>query len=90
MSETALGNRKSFKNGEKIFLFQLKSSLLKIFKFLSWLFGPIEKRLDLKTKVNFKIYYVTTWLTNNCNTNISQYLKELRQSDNEISSVNRI
>ena len=39
-----------------------------------WLFGHIEKRLDQKNKVNFKIYDVTIWETNNCNTHISQHL----------------
>ena len=34
----------------------------------------LEKRLDLKDKVNFKIHDVTTWLTNNYNTHIAQYL----------------
>ena len=29
-----------------------------------------EKRLDQKDKVNFKMYDVTTWLRNNCNTHI--------------------
>ena len=43
-------------------------------KFLSWLFDDFEKRLDQKNKVNFKLYDVTTWLTNNCNTYIVQYL----------------
>ena len=37
--------------------------VLKIFIFLYW-------------RVNFKIYDVTTWLTNNCNTHIVQYLKK--------------
>ena len=27
--------------------------VLKIFKFLSWYFGHVEKRVDLKDKVNF-------------------------------------
>ena len=27
-------------------------------------------------KVNFKIYDVTAWLTNNCNTHIAQYLEK--------------
>ena len=27
----------------------------------------LKKRLDKNDKVNFKIYDVTTWLTNNCN-----------------------
>ena len=50
-------------------------SVLKIFKFLSWFFGHVEKRLDLKNKVSFKIYDFTTRDTNNCNTHIVQYLK---------------
>ena len=41
-------------------------SFLKIFKFLSWLFGHVAKRLDKKDQVNFKFYNVTAWLTNNC------------------------
>ena len=28
-------------------------------------------------KINFKIYDVTTWETNNCNTHIAQYLNEI-------------
>ena len=28
----------------------------------------------MKDKVNFKIYDVTTWLSNNCNAHIGQYL----------------
>ena len=51
--------------------------VLKIFKFLSWLFGHVSKRLDWKDKVNFKFYDVTAWLTNKCNThmpNISRCL----------------
>ena len=51
--------------------------VLKIFKFLSWLFGHVSKRLDKKDKVNFKIYDVTTaWLTNNRNAHIAQYFKK--------------
>ena len=48
------------------FFFNLKAVfVLKIFKFLSWLFGQVEKRLDRKDQVNFKIYGVTSWeLTN--------------------------
>ena len=41
-----------------------------------------------KRKVNFKIYDVKTWETNNCHAHIAQYLKKLRQSDNDIWSVN--
>ena len=35
-------------------------------------------------KVDFKIYDVTVYLTNNYNTYISQYLKKQRKPDNEI------
>ena len=31
---------------------------------------------DCYLKVNFKIHDVTTWLTNNCYTHITQYLKK--------------
>ena len=49
--------------------------VLKIFKFLSLLFGHVAKRLDTKDKINFKFYDVTAWLTNNCTTHIVQYLE---------------
>ena len=61
----------------------------KICKFSSWLLGHVAKQLDYKDKVNFKFHDVTAWLTDNCNTNIAQYLKKWRQSDNEIWSVNK-
>ena len=35
-------------------------------------------------KTVFKIFDITPWLTNNCNTHIAQYLKKQRQSDDEI------
>ena len=56
--------------------FTLKAFLvLKIFTFLSWIFGHVKKRLDYKdNNVNFKIYDVTTCLTNSYNTYIYQYL----------------
>ena len=44
---------------------------LKIFKFLPWFCGHVEKLLDYKDKVNFKIYDVTGWLTNKCNIHIA-------------------
>ena len=34
----------------------------------------MERRLDWKNKVSFKIYDAKTWLKNNYNTNIAQYL----------------
>ena len=40
--------------------------------------------------VNFKIYDVTDWTTNNRNTYIAQYLRAKRQLDNEILSVNKM
>ena len=40
------------------------------------LFGHVEKRLDYKDKVNFKFDDVTTWLANNFNTLIAQYLEK--------------
>ena len=44
------------------FYFRLKIIfVLEIFKLLSWLFGFVEKRLDKKAKVKFKIYDVTNW-----------------------------
>ena len=52
--------------------------VLKIFTFLSLLFGNVAKRIDKKVKVNFKFYDVTVWLTNSYNTHIAQYLKKYR------------
>ena len=50
---------------KNVFYFILKSLfVLEIFKFLSWLFGYVEERLDKKTKVNFKVYDITDWTTN--------------------------
>ena len=50
--------------------------ILKIFKFLSWLFGHVAKRLDKKDKVNFKFYDAAAWLTNNRNKHIVQYFEK--------------
>ena len=44
----------------------------------------------MKAKLNFKIYDVTDWTTNNYNTHIAQYLQRKKQSGNEIWSVNEI
>ena len=46
----------------------------KIFRFLSWILGPLKKQLFLQNEVNFKTYEVTTWLRNNYNAHIVQYL----------------
>ena len=59
------------------FYFTSKSLFdLKIFKFLSWLFGHLAKRLDKKIELISKFYNITAWLTNNCNTHIAQYLEK--------------
>ena len=56
---------------ENAFHFSLTALfILKIF------FGHAEKWFDWKGKVNFKIYDVTNWETNNRNTHIAQYLKK--------------
>ena len=57
--------------------FMLKALFVfKIFKFLSWLFDYVKKRLDLKAKVNFEIYDVTGWTKNIYNVVIAQHLKK--------------
>ena len=57
------------------FYFILKALfVLKIFKFLSWLFAHVEKTAWLERKDTFEIYDVTAWLTMNYNTHIAQYL----------------
>ena len=54
----------------------------KLFSFLRYLtfclhfFGRVAKQFDWKDKVNFKIYDVSAWLTNNCNTHTAQYLEK--------------
>ena len=50
--------------------------ILKIFKFLSLLFGHVLKWLDQKDKVNLKFYDATAWLTNYFNTHSIQYIKK--------------
>ena len=68
--------------------FTLKTLFVfKIFKYLSYIFGRVEKLLDQKDMVNFKIYDVTAWQTSNCNIHIAQYRKKESQSGNEIWSV---
>ena len=44
--------------------------VLKIFKFLSCLFGQVAKQ------IKFKFYDVTAWLTKIRNTHIDQYLEK--------------
>ena len=63
---------KALQKNEKRFLFHLKCSL----NFCRGSFGHARKRLDKKTKVNFKVYDLTNWETNNYNTHITQCLKK--------------
>ena len=59
------------------FYFMFKAPcVLEILKFFPDFFGNIRKWLDKKAKVNFRIYNVTHWITNNYNTHINQYLKK--------------
>ena len=74
-------NGSLFKMMKNAFYFILKALfVLKIFNFLSWLFGHVKKKwLDSKEKVNFKIYDVTVWLTNNYKCPMPQDVKATRQ-----------
>ena len=61
-----------FKMMKNALHFTLKSFFVfKLFKFLPCLFGCVEIQLDQKYKIDFEIYDVLTWETNNCNTNIA-------------------
>ena len=62
---------------ENALCFTLKTLfVLKIFKFLSLIFGLVKKWLDKTDKGNFKIYDVSIWETNNFHTHIAQCLKK--------------
>ena len=51
-----------------------------IITFLSRIFGYVEKRLDKRAMINFKIYDDIVWTTNNYNTQITpQEVKAIRQ-----------
>ena len=49
--------------------------VVKVFKFLSWLFSHVAKRFEKKDKVSFKFYDVTALLKSNRDTHIAQYFK---------------
>ena len=51
-------------------------SFLRYFSVCSDFFGRVGKPFEKKVKVNFKIYDVATWETNNYNTHITQNLKK--------------
>ena len=72
------------------FYFILKTLFLRYLNFCSDFFGHEKKRLGKKAWVNLKIYDVTNWIINNDDKHIAKCLKKQSQSDNEISSVNRI
>ena len=58
---------------EIAFHFMLKVRfILEIFTFLSSIFDYGEIRLDKKTMINFNMYDVTDWITNNYKTQIAQ------------------
>ena len=66
------------------FYFILKAFfVLEIFTYLLWLFVYVEKRLDKKAKLNFKIFDITKWTTNSYNRYIAQSFKTQEQSNNE-------
>ena len=59
------------------FHFTLKAPfVLKIFKFLSCVFGHVAKLLDKKDKIDFRFYDFTAWLINDYNTYIPLYLEK--------------
>ena len=62
------------KNDKRCFFILKALFVLKLFKFFSWFSGHVEKTARLESKVHSKIYDVTTWLINNYNTHIAQYL----------------
>ena len=74
-----LATENALKMMKNAFYFTSKAIfILKTFNFLSWLFGHVGKRpnIDKKDRVNFKFYDVTTWLKNNFNKHIVQYLEK--------------
>ena len=78
-----LTTRSPLKMMKNAFYYVLKALfVLKIFTFLSSLFGHVGRRIDKKAKVIFKIYDVTRWAANNYNIHIAQYLKKYRQLEN--------
>ena len=78
----SLSTKSPLKMMENAFHFTLTTLfVLKMFKFLSWLFRHVEKWLDSKDKVNFKIYDVTTWLKT---IEIHKLTNISRRTDNQV------
>ena len=70
-------NGSTLKVMKSAFYFMLKAIfVLDIFTFLSSLFGYVEKRLDQKAKVNFRIHDATDLTASNYNTYLDQYFKK--------------
>ena len=71
-----LATESSFTMMKNVFYFILKA-LFVLEKYLNFCpdFGHVEKRLDKKAEVVFKIYDVINWKTN-YNTHIPQYVKK--------------
>ena len=61
-----------FISPKKLFLFS------RYLNFCSDYFGHAEKRFDMKTKVNFKIYDTTNWETNHYSKHTVQHLYNMR------------
>ena len=69
--------RRFKKDRNNVFYFTLKAFfVLKRFNFFPDFFCQVGKSLDMKAGVNFKIYHITIYETNNYNTHIVQYLKK--------------
>ena len=68
------------KNAFYFILFLKALFVIKIFKFLSRIFGHVGKMAWLKDKAKFRIHDVATWLKNNYNPHIAQ---NLRSKDNQ-------
>ena len=56
---------------ENIFYMLKALFVLNTLTFLFWILGYAEKQIEDQAKSNFKICDVTEWITNNCNTRIT-------------------
>ena len=63
------------------FYFILKA----LFVFVTTFWSYRKNDLIRKMRLTSKIYDVTDWFTNNCNTHIAQYLTTLRQPDSLVN-----
>ena len=59
--------KNNFISPYKLFTFSKDSNFVSTF-------GHVEKQLDQKNKISFKIHGVTTWLTSNYDAHIAKYL----------------